>query len=158
MGADGKPAAIKEIETPILGDRKMLSFEEDPDMRWSDEHPFWAKDDIRQWLWTANHANWIKEVQVGAIAGLKDNYSFLPVDGVEFATLNGFEQRTVVDITENYGYNYNTKLYLPVTDNGSMIIVKGYVVAASTNEFKYDYTQLDWNQSQPIIKQKLEDK
>lgn len=153
MGADGVPVKIKTIDRPKLGPkRKLLSFLEDPSMRWSDEHLFWAKKEGKQWWWVNNHDNWLKEVHAGEIVGLKDNYSHIKYDtsNVQFAHLNGFLSRTVIDVTHDSD-GAETQLYLPVTETGVPILVCGYVVTGGANEFKYDYTKFDWNQNRKAV-------
>jgi hypothetical protein len=152
MGADGNPTKISRNHTTTLGDRRLMSFAEEPNLMWSDEHPFWARHEGKQWLWIASHKSWIKEVHLGVVTGLKDNNSFLPIDTSEFATLkNGFDKRTVVDVTDEKSEGFDTKLYLPIAKSGSFIIVNGYVVSGGTNEFLFDYTKFDWNTSRNII-------
>lgn len=156
MGADGQQARIKKIDRPRLGtNRRMLAFEEDTTMRWSDEHSFWVKKQDQQWWWTYNHKNWIREVESGDISGLKDNYSHIIDHDVEFANLEGFAKRTVVDVTDEYSTGADTQLYLPVTESGVPIIVNRYVVAASLDEFAYDYTKFDWSVSLEEVKSKI---
>ena len=36
-------------------------------------------------------------------------------------------------------------LYLPLTTNGGLIIVNGYLVGASVDEHKCDYGTIEWN-------------
>lgn len=155
MGADGQPVTIKVLDFPILGERKMLSFAEDRTMRWSDEHLFWGKNETKQWWWTADHSSWIKEVEMGAVVGLKDNNSFLPTEGFQFANMEGFVNRTVIDVSHEYPEGRNTKLYLPVNNTGVPFIVNGYVVTGGTNEFTYDYTQFDWSKSRNEVISKV---
>lgn len=155
MGADGRPVTIKVLDFPILGERKMLSFAEDKSIRWSDEHLFWGRNESKQWWWTACHASWIKEVEAGAVVGLRDNHSFLPTEGFQFAHMEGFVDRTVIDVSHEYPEGRNTKLYLPVNTTGVPFIVNGYVVTGGTNEFTYDYTQFDWSKSRNEVISKV---
>jgi hypothetical protein len=136
MGARG-PEEVQRLHVSRLGHRHLMGFAGER-LRWSEEHSFWARKDGRQWWWSANPAMWRKEVELGVVKGLKDLYSHLRGD-VDFAHLDGFVKRKV----EVMPSTPDTLVYLPVT-KGSPIIVDGYVVGASVNEFTYDYASLDW--------------
>lgn len=138
MGADGKPAEVVKLDTPILGERQMYTF--DDGHTWSEEHLHWIRRDGAEWWWSANPDQWRYEVQVGEVAGLRDNMSVRSGEDVEFAHLEGFVKRTPTRVQ----YDPSTPLFLPVT-RGIPIIVDGYVVAASADEFSYDYSQFNWN-------------
>jgi hypothetical protein len=136
MGATG-PEEVQRLHVSRLGHRHLMGFAGER-LRWSEEHSFWARKDGRQWWWSANPAMWRKEVELGVVKGLKDLYSHFEGD-VDFAHLDGFVRRKV----EVMPSTPDTLVYLPVT-KGSPIIVDGYVVGASVNEFMYDYASLDW--------------
>jgi hypothetical protein len=136
MGVTG-PEEVQRLHVSRLGHRHLMGFAGDR-LRWSEEHSFWARKDGRQWWWSANPAMWRKEVELGVVKGLKDLYSHFQGD-VDFAHLDGFVKRKV----EVMPSTPDTLVYLPVT-KGSPIIVDGYVVGASVNEFSYDYASLDW--------------
>ncbi|SAK59128.1 hypothetical protein AWB81_01796 [Caballeronia arationis] len=135
-GATG-PEEVQRLHVSRLGHRHLMGFAGDR-LRWSEEHSFWARKDGRQWWWSANPAMWRREVELGVVKGLKDLYSHF-IGDVDFAHLDGFVKRKV----EVMPSTPDTLVYLPVT-LGSPIIVDGYVVGASVNEFMYDYTALDW--------------
>lgn len=137
MGMDG-PTQVIKIDIPVLGNRQMLRFS-DGSLTWSEEHCFWAKQEEKEWFWSANPSKWLEEFKSGDVVGLKDNSSLLHGPNIEFATLNGFEAKEI----ELVDAQPETLLFLPVT-TGSPIIINGYVVAASVNEFCYDYTKLSW--------------
>jgi hypothetical protein len=136
MGVTG-PEEVQRLHVSRLGHRHLMGFAGDR-LRWSEEHSFWARKNGRQWWWSANPAMWRKEVELGVVKGLKDLYSHFQGD-VDFAHLDGFVKRKV----EVMPSTPDTLVYLPVT-KGSPIIVDGYVVGASVNEFSYDYASLDW--------------
>jgi hypothetical protein len=140
MGAAG-PAEVQRLHVSALGpNRRLMGFAEDAQLRWSEEHSFWARSAERQWWWSANPAMWRAEVELGVVKGLKDVYSHLEGE-VEYAHLDGFVERSVTIVPAPA----DTLVYLPIT-LGSPIIVNGYVVGASVNEFEYDYEKLDWLQ------------
>lgn len=46
-------------------------------------------------------------------------------------------------------------LYLPITENGELIIVNGYLVGAGVNEHACDYSKLDWLDTYVRVKGQL---
>jgi hypothetical protein len=145
MGPDGAQR-VERLHISRLGaNRRLMSFAEDSELRWSEEHSFWAKQEDKQWWWSANPEMWRAEVALGAVKGLKDINSHL-VGDVQYAHLDGFTDRTL----EHVAADRDTLVYLPIT-SGSPIIVNGYVVGASLNEFGYDYSQFDWREHQPKL-------
>ena len=145
MGADGTPAEVDYLHISHLGFRTMYRFNDGHE--WSEEHMHWVRKDGSEWWWSANPDTWRNEVAVGVVAGLKDNYSVLSGGDVEYAHMDGFANR----VMEQVDRPSDTKVYLPIT-SGVPIIVDGYVVGASVNEFGYDYTQFRWNPE--IVKEK----
>jgi hypothetical protein len=147
MGADGKPTEVVRLHETILGGtelglRKMYTFKEDTKHQWSEEHCYWTKRDDEEWWWSVNPTQWQYEVQVGAVAGLKDNNSLRYGFDVQFANLDGWVNRTPVVVNRDP----NTPLFLPIT-KGVPIIINGYVVAASVDEQSYDYTKFSWDKT-----------
>lgn len=141
MGADGKPVQIHQIDTPILGNRRMMSMT-DGSLLWSEEHAMWTRDAAHaEWWWSANPEAWRAEVAQGAIGGLHDNASMREGEGYAFAHMTGWIEKGVI---EAQGYGPDTQLYLPMT-NGVPIIVNGYAVGAGVNEDGYDYKALRWS-------------
>lgn len=138
MGADGRPTKCLEQYVNTLGPRRMYRFKEHPEHEWSDEHLYWARQSGKQWWWSASPDQWRWEVSIGAVVGLKDNYSIMS-GPCEYAHLDGYVVRT----PERIDYSSDTKVYLPITD-GTPIIVNGYVVTGGTNQFQYDYETFDW--------------
>lgn len=140
MGVNG-PAEVTRVETPKLGGRRMLGFADGH--LWSEEHPHWTRDvNGNQWWWTENKTAWLVEAACGAVGGLFDNDSMRDGDGYSFAHLTGWKRQRPVEIQ---GFDPQTQLYMPVTDHGP-IVVDGYLVAASTNEARFDYKLIDWNE------------
>lgn len=150
MGADGLPAVLRALDSPLLGNRRMLAFAEDPSFHFSEEHLFWAKEGEHQWFWCPSPDVWRHEVAVGQVRGLHDNYSHLTGDSLNIASLDGFERRTVIDVThETIGFN--TQLYMPITLSGVPVIVGKYVATGGTNEASYPYSQFDWNKHRASV-------
>jgi hypothetical protein len=133
------PAHVQRLHVIELGSRKLLSFAEDPRHMWSEEHPYWVRQNGKQWWWTANKDMLQDQFRSGLLRGLKDPNSLL--DGqAEFATLNGFVNRTPVTMI---AADPKQKLYVPVVEN-SPIIVNGYVVGGFLSEHQFDYSTFDW--------------
>lgn len=137
------PTKVEKQYQSFLGPRKMLTFAEDRNCIWSEEHLFWVMY-IKEWWWTYNTSVWRKEVETGYTKGLKDNYSLYTGDkGFYFAHLTGWIKRQVVeDFSQDW--NPDTPVYLSMTD-GSPIIVDGYLVTGGTDESRYDYTKINWD-------------
>lgn len=142
MSVNGKSAVVEALETPLLGNRVILEFEEgDTPLRWSQEHPIWVRENGKQWWWSANKDTWLAEVKAGATVGLKDNNTMLDGHDVEFAHTTGWLKH---QIRVNHDYGNDTKLYLPKT-NGAPIIANGYLVSGGTNGFAFDYSTVNWD-------------
>ena len=142
MGADGRATIVRHLHTPILGNRKMLSMNDE--IRWSEEHSFWVNIDNKEWFWSYNKDIWKNEVEnFKMFPGLKDNNSLLNDDssnGIMFAHTSGWKH----GIPKEVEADSNTQLYLPFTD-GAPIIVDGYVVEAGTDESKFYYANFKWD-------------
>lgn len=141
------PYPVDHIEKPLLGPRRMFRFT-DKSLIWSEEHPFWARrDDGQEWLWTAGPEVWRNEIRLGGMRGLKDNFSIWSGEGYEFAHIDGFVKR---DVEEVKGYSPMTQLYAVIT-KGPMTVTAGYLVAAGTDEFTSDYSQIKWEEMRPHL-------
>lgn len=140
MGADGRPAEVIYLYVAMLGKRKMYIFAEDGH-EWSDEHLHWTRENGKEWWWSASPDNWRLEVDIGLIAGLKDNYSVRTGTGLteEFAHMDGWMKRSIVEVDREY----ETKVYLPITA-GIPVIVNGYVVTGGTDYKLFDYDKFKW--------------
>jgi hypothetical protein len=144
LGADLMPAVVVETNTNILANRRIMSFLENPQFRFTENNPVWARDDILQWWWAENVSRLQLEWKNNG-SGLKIIDSPLVSYDVEFATLNGFEKYTVIDVTEKYNYNFNTMMPFFRIDRCCPIIVNGHIVAGGIiNEYAYDYTKFNW--------------
>jgi hypothetical protein len=140
MGADGRPAEVIYLHVAMLGKRKMYIFAEDGH-EWSDEHLHWTRENGKEWWWSASPDNWRLEVDIGLVAGLKDNYSVRTGTGLteEFAHMDGWMKRSIVEVDREY----ETKVYLPITA-GIPVIVNGYVVTGGTDYKLFDYDKFKW--------------
>jgi hypothetical protein len=129
-----------------LGDRKMYRME-DNSISWSCEHTFWVKRGRKEFLWTMDKERLKYEEQIGLIKGFKNwDKLFEGVEGQEeyFAHLSGFKLNKPIEIPEYKGYE-TLPLFLPFSENGELIVVNGYIVGASENEYGCDYSQFKWN-------------
>jgi len=157
MGAFGEPVRIERLHRPTLGRRAFLGFDDDS-LFWSDEHTFWTRKAGRQWFWTGSWESWCHDVALDATEwpGLHDNssiYTDAP-EAVEFATLKGFERRSVKHI-ENV--DPAMPLFLPLSENGVPIIINGYVVGSGANQRTCDYTKLDWEAGLKKVRRVLDE-
>ena len=142
LGVNG-PVKVEYLKVTTLGNRKLLSFENE-DLKFSEEHPFWTKQDNKQWFWTGNKDIFKWEVDIKAFPGLKDNDSIRSgIENLEFAHVDGWKTNEIVEVNKDE-YTSDLPLYLPLT-NGEMIIVNGYVVGTDIDEEKVDYTNINWN-------------
>jgi hypothetical protein len=156
LGADLLPATVTEIKTAEMGNfRRMLSFVENPQFQFTEVNMLWARDHERQWWWTDNVRVLQISWQRGYDVGLKKIDSHLVSYDVEFATLGGFERRTIVDVTEKY--SFDTEMIFFKTDRCSPVIVNGYIFPSGINENIYDYTQFNWTDCYTQLSTSLKD-
>ena len=141
LGADLLPSTVVDTITVRLGNRRMLSLLENPTVRFHEVDLLWARDSQRQWWWIENAFFAQQEWELNG-TGLKVMDSPLVSYDVEFATLNGFEKQTIIDVSEEYDF-YSTMPYFK-TDRCCPVIINGQVVSSGTNEYVYDYTKFDW--------------
>lgn len=140
------PQAVLEVETPVLGDRKMLAFEDEGAvLHWTDDHAFWTRRDGREGLAVADRSSFMRGVEAGVVRGLPDNDAVLELDDArdEFAHLDGWVRRKVIDITDRYAPD--TRVYLPVVGGSHLIIAAGFVMSGGANGFDFDYTAFSWS-------------
>jgi hypothetical protein len=143
------PMPVLEVETPVLGDRRMLGFADDPFVRWTDDHAFWTRRDGREGLAVADRASFMRGVELGVVRGLPDNDAVLELDDErdEFAHfMGGWVRQKVVDFTD--GHAPDTRVYLPIVGGCHLIIAAGYVMSGGANGFDFDYHSLDWDAMQ----------
>jgi len=141
LGADLLPATVIDTTTVRLGNRRMLCLLENPKIRFHEADLLWARDSLKQWWWVEN-AFQAQQVWKHNSTGLKVIDSLLVDYDVEFATLNGFEKQTIVDVSEEY--NFDSTMPYFKTDRCCPVIINGQVVSSGTNEQLYDYTKFDW--------------
>lgn len=133
------PVKVVQMDTPILGTRKLLTFSDGH--TWSEEHSHWTRDvNGAQWWWASNADMWRAEAAAGLIGGLLDNNSMRTGNGFEFAHVDGWKNNVITQIPAAY----DMPLFLPVT-NGAPIIVDGYLVGAGLNEHSFDYKAINWD-------------
>lgn len=146
-------AVIRQIDRPVLGERRMFRMN-DHSLYWSAEHSFWVKRMHREWLWTLDPEALAREAAAGDIGGVKDFTTlFVGEDGkpelfAKWEAYNGgcWEINHPVRAHE-FDDRPELPLYLPLTENGELIIVNGYVVGAAINEDAFDYSSLEWENS-----------
>ena len=143
------PATVMKQYVTRLGSRKMYRMA-DNSLLWSEEHSFWVKrSEELQYIWSMSREALEREAIDGLIGGLKDFSKVL--NGVAgnkeaFAYFNGsktWKENTPEHVAE-YDGQLDMPLYLPLTEKGELIVVNGYLVGASVNEFETDYTKLKW--------------
>ena len=147
-------ALIRQIDRPVLGNRRMFRMN-DHSLYWSAEHSFWVKRMHREWLWTLDPDALAREAAAGDIGGVKDFTTlFIGTDGkpelfAKWDSENGgcWEANHPV-LAREYDDRPDLPLYLPLTENGELIIVNGFVVGAAINEEKFEYSKLEWEDSE----------
>jgi len=141
LGADLLPATVVDKTTFRLTNRRMMSLLEVPTVKFTEADSLWARDNQRQWWWIEN-AFCVQQDWMITGAGLKIIDSHLVSYEVEFATLKGFEKRTIIDVSEEYNFYSTTPFFK--TDRCCPVIINGHVVSSGLNEHVYDYTKFDW--------------
>lgn len=143
------PAIVKDLYVSKLGmHRKFMTFREDPSIIWSQEHPFWSRQNGRQWWWADRPDLLREEMEQGLIAGLKNPDSVYGGRVDDYAYLgSGYVKRTPMILE---GYSHETPVYIPILD-GPPAIVNGYVVGAFLDEHQFDYNRMDWDQLYPTL-------
>lgn len=134
--------SVLEVETPLLGDRAMVSFR-DGSLYWTDDHAFWTRREGTQGFAVYDRKSFMNGVQSGVVTGLKDHELLLTLDDKqdEFAHTSGWKKQ---EISVSRSWDPNTRVYLPVVGGCHMIIAEGYVVSAGMNGFDFDYDAFRW--------------
>jgi hypothetical protein len=149
LGADLNPSIVTESFSLKLSNRRIMSFLGNEQVRFTDCDLIWAKDSTRQWWWTENahelQLAW-KNMRLNSknhsLTGINIIDSMLVSYEVEFATINGFEKKTVIDVTEEYSGNALIPMFK--TERFCPVIVDGFVVGGGICEHEYDYTKFNW--------------
>jgi hypothetical protein len=152
LGADLNSSIVTESFSSKLGNRRIMSFLGNKQVRFTDCDVIWAKDSTRQWWWTENahelQLAW-KNMRLNSknhlLTGIKIIDSMLVSYDVEFATINGFEKKTVIDVTEEY--SENTFIPMIKTERFCPVIINDFVVGGGICEHEYDYTKFNWMNS-----------
>jgi hypothetical protein len=141
---------VESLYTTKLGSRKMYRMT-DGSLLWSAEHSFWVKRGEREYLWSMDVSLLENEQRTGLIGGLKDFSQMFEGENLKserFACLDRITKHSWKENTPEHLPEYkdkpDTPLYLPLTENGELIIVNGYLVGAAINEFATDYSKLKW--------------
>jgi hypothetical protein len=138
------PEVVLDVETPILGDRRMIGFD-DLSLLWTDDHGFWTRRDGKQAFGVYDKQSWLRGVEMGVVKGLPNNDDVRLLDDRhdEFAHMDGWVQRNTV-VASSRQFPPETKVYLPIVGGCHMIIAEGYVVSAGANGFDFDYDTFNW--------------
>jgi hypothetical protein len=135
------PYPVLEIETPLLGDRALVSFE-DGSLTWTDDHAFWSRSGDRQGFSVFDKDSFMNGVEAGLVTGLIDHNDMMQLDDfTEVAHLHGWKQQP---INVDREVDPDTRVYLPIVGGCHMIIAEGYVVSAGMNGFDFDYDSFNW--------------
>lgn len=141
------PAKIEKLHETVLGDRKMYEME-DGTIEWSSEHMFWTKQENRQWFWTMSRKDLdFQIILMGSPSLKKDTVLYEGTVGKEetFAHIGEVWKKNKPQPSSITAYNY--PLFTPITQNGELIVVNGYLVDAASDESKQDYSLLNWDVS-----------
>jgi len=141
------PAKIERLHQTTLGDRKMYEME-DGTIEWSSEHMFWTKQENHQWFWTMSRIDLDYQIILMGSPVLKNDTVLYEgsVDKEEsFAHIGEVWKKNKPQISSITAYNY--PLLSPITENGELIVVNGYLVDAASDETKQDYSLLNWELS-----------
>lgn len=158
LGADTLPKIVKKVDVYKLNYKRVFTFQDFPQIRFTEIDALWAVNFTKQWWWVENAA--ALQFMWGSLGikpyGLKIIDSMLVNYKVRFANLHGWSFRELVDVTDQY--SEDTETIFVYTDDYSPIIINGHIANTGLNEYVYDYTQFDWNRYQPLIKEKLIEK
>jgi hypothetical protein len=143
MTPRGAKPVIKRLVT-TLGDRSLVTFQEDRSLFWSEEHAFLARSGAAQWLWSLAPEKLAAEVDTGVLTSLGGRMPWRGQSGVaiDVATTFGFAHRTPVRVS---GGHSELALYLPMPADGEMLIAAGYLVNGDINEPVARYGALSWS-------------
>lgn len=136
------PEPILDIETPVLGNRKMCMFA-DGSLKWTDDHAFWTRRHGVEGFAVVDKASFMNGVHAGLVRGLNDHDDLLVLDDRldDFAHLDGWKKKRVFRYTQPA----DTKVYLPIVGGSHMIIAEGFVVSAGMDQSDFDYDNFNWN-------------
>ena len=141
------PAKIERLHQTTLGDRKMYEME-DGSIEWSSEHMFWTKQENRQWFWTMSKKDLEFQIVLMNSPILKNDtvlYEGLVYKEESFALIGEVWKKSKPQPSSITAYNY--PLFSPITENGELVVVNGYLVDAASDETKQDYSLLNWELS-----------
>jgi hypothetical protein len=107
----------------------------------------WTKQKDRDWFWTMNRQD--LEFQIILMDSPILNDSSLVYEGQEdkeelFAHIGDTWRKNTPKISSITAYNY--PLLSPITENGELIVVNGYLVDSCSDESKQDYTKIKWEE------------
>jgi hypothetical protein len=138
------PAVVEKLDITQLGKRTYWRMM-DSSIYWSDEHSFVVDRDGDIRLWSMNVDRLMEEADNNEIGGLDDwewMYEGAARQGEFFLTTAGRKINAPVRVRN--GAKASLPLYLPMTANGELISVNGYIVGAGIDGSKCDYRAIDW--------------
>lgn len=162
IGANGMKNKVLGLYKNILGDSRSIMTFEDNSIYFSDEHPFWVKDnDGTEWFGVHNYNSYYKEKFLKD----KDGYTILDheiaetlniqlthIDGIKkepiiicgeilYGTINGYKKHIA---RIDRAFQSNTKIYHPIVDGNHTVFLNNYLVGSFARD-DYDYTKIDCN-------------
>ncbi|CAB4131440.1 hypothetical protein UFOVP132_87 [uncultured Caudovirales phage] len=138
------PARISTLHHTVLGKRTLYEME-DGSISWSSEHVFWSKKDGKEWFWNMNKDDLKFQMLFMNTPIIKDLSKIYPgAIGQEdiFAHIDGTWKANTPKGTEVRAPDF--PLYSPITENGEMMIINGYLVDSGVNENIINYNDFTW--------------
>ncbi len=142
LGVDLLPNLVLEIQTPMLENRALVSFE-DGSLTTSAEHTIWSRVNGKEWFSSRDTKQLAEEALLGIGANLVDSPFNNDVwEEMEYAHLTGFELHKTVRLEASP----NTQLYQVICDRSKTYIVNGYVVGSIPDDRTFDYHSIKWEE------------
>lgn len=138
------PAEVERLHITTLGLRTLWRMV-DRSITWSDEHTFVVERCGDRRLWSMDLDRLMSEAERGLIGGIEDwewMFEGKADRGEQFVTINGL--RVNAPVRARNGVKSSLPLYVPITKNGELIAVNGYVVGAGLDGSKCDYRNITW--------------
>lgn len=158
IDADLNTCQVTFIETESYKNRlRILSFENNQGFCFAESSTLFVEKNGVTTFWVEHPA-----VLIFQINHLKINSSVIQdmnkIAGeydVKFATVDGFQQQKINDVTEKYLDQNSLLLTRIETDSYAPIIVEDYLYIPVVNDTEYDYSQLNWQHNSTRLQQLL---
>ena len=149
IGLDGKSNMVIKPYKTVLGNRVMLSFE-DNSLLWSSEHLLWGKYEFDEYWVTSDYNQYAREKYINTYidgvlypyVGLTKRVPIIQLFQINYAHIDGWKLQTP-KIRREYGPE--TEVYSMVVDGSHSYIVNGYVACGWVNDTDFDYSNIKWN-------------